>query len=34
MSPDLVRGKLIKKKKNLDKYLKNDKLEMRLLIKT
>ena len=33
MSPDLARGKVIKKK-NLDKYLKNYKLEMKLLIKT
>lgn len=35
MFPDLVRGKLMKKKKPiLDKYLKNDKVEMRLLIRT
>ena len=34
MFPDLVRGKLIKKKTILDKYIKNDKLEMRLLIRT
>lgn len=32
MFPDLVRGKL--KKKILDKYLKNDKFEMRALIRT